>query len=65
MFIPGNASAGGSAVCIHRNVLPDDALVTKSRPVVNVRSGCRSLVVVNPELARETMSHHPTLASIS
>ena len=60
IFIPGNANAGGSAICIHKDILPDDAVVThkitcQSRDhIVNVRSGCRNLVVVNvrfePEL---------------
>ena len=27
-FIPGNENAGGSAVCIHKYLLPDDAVVT-------------------------------------
>ena len=59
-FIPKNANAGGSAVCIHMDFLPDDAMVThvvtcQGRDhVVSLRSGCRSLVVINvhfePEL---------------
>ena len=27
-FIPGNANAGGSAICIHKDLLLDDAVVT-------------------------------------
>ena len=27
-FRPGNASAGGSAICTHKDLLPDDAVVT-------------------------------------
>ena len=52
-FIPINANAGGSAICIHKDLLPDGAVVThvvtcQGRDhVVNMGSGCRSLVVVN------------------
>ena len=55
-FIPGNENAGGSAICIHKDLLPEDAIVThvitcQARDhVVNVRSGCRNL---------EIASHHP------
>ena len=62
---PGNANAGGSARCIHKDLLPGDALVThvvtcKGRDhVVNVRSGCRILVIVNvhfePELTLRSL----------
>ena len=51
-FTPNNANAGGSAVCIHKDLLPDEALVTcqgRDR-IVSVRSGCRSPVVVNVPL---------------
>ena len=75
----GNANAGGSAICSHKNLLPDDAVVIHvvtcqgCDHIVNVRSGCQSLIVVNvhfePELnlrsLRERLSHHATLASIS
>ena len=27
-FIPGNENAGGSAICIHKDLLPEDAIVT-------------------------------------
>ena len=52
-FIPGNAKAGGSAICTRKDLLSDDANVTyvitcQGRDhIVNVRSGCRNLVVVN------------------
>ena len=48
-FIPDNANAGGSAICIHIDLLPDDAVVThvvtgQGRDhIVNIRSGVRSL----------------------
>ena len=64
-FIPKNANSGGSATCIHKDLLPDDALVThvvtcQGRDhVVSIRSGCRSLVIVNvhfePELTLRSL----------
>ena len=48
-----NENAAGSAICIHKELLPVDAVVThvftcQGRDhIVNVRSGCRNLVVVN------------------
>ena len=58
-FLPGNVNAGGSAICIHKDLLSDDAIVThvitcQGRDhVVNVRSGRRNLVVVNVHLELE------------
>ena len=59
-FIPGNENAGGSAICIHEDLLPEDAIVThviacQGRDhIVNVQSGRKNLVIVNvhfePEL---------------
>ena len=59
-FIPGDENAGGSAICIHKDLLPEDAVVThmitcQGRDhIVNVQSGRQSLVIVNvhfePEL---------------
>ena len=59
-FIPGNENAGGSAVCIHTDLLPEDAIVThmitcQGRDhIVNVQYGRQSPVIVNvhfePEL---------------
>ena len=56
---------GGSAICIHKDLLPGDAVVThvvtcQGRDhVVNVRSGCQSLFVVNvhfePELTLRSL----------
>ena len=65
VYIPDNANASGSAICIHKDLLPDDAVVThvvtcQGRDhVVNVRSGCQSLVIVNvhfePELTLRSL----------
>ena len=58
-FIPGNANAGGSAICMHKDLLSDDAVVThvitcQGRDhILNVRSGCRNRVVVNVHLEPE------------
>ena len=59
-FIPENANAGGSAICIHRDTLPEEAIVTylvtcQGRDhLVNIQSGRHNLVIVNvhfePEL---------------
>ena len=59
-FIPENENAGGSATCIHRDLLPEEALVTHlitchgRDHLVNIRSERHSLVIVNvhfePEL---------------
>ena len=56
----GNENAGGSAIYIHKDLLPEDAIVThvitcQSRDhIVNVQSGRKNLVIVNvhfePEL---------------
>ena len=53
MFLPNNVNSGGSAKCIHKDLLPDDARVThvvtcQGRDhIVSIRSGGRNLVVVN------------------
>ena len=58
-FVPNNANAGGSAICIQKDLLLDDAMVThvvtcQGRDhTVNMRSGCRNLVVVNVHLEPE------------
>ena len=65
-FVPNNANAGGSAISIHKDLLPDDAVVTQvvtcqgRDHVVNIRSGgCRNLLVVNvyfePELTLRSL----------
>ena len=61
LFFPENENAGGSAICIHRDVLRDDALVTHAVTsqgrdhLVTIRSGRHNLVNVNvhfePELS--------------
>ena len=52
-FILGNEKAGGSAMCIHKDLLLDDAIVThvitcqgRDR-IVNVQSALKNLVIVN------------------
>ena len=60
-FIPANESAGGSAICIHKELLSEDAVVTHMITcpgrghIVSVQSGRQSLVIVNvhfePELS--------------
>ena len=53
LFIPGNENAGGSAICIHKDLLPGDAVVThmitcQGRDhIVSFQSGRQSLVIVN------------------
>ena len=59
-FFPDNEKAGGSAICIHRDNLPEEAVVTllnmcQGRDhIVNIQSGRHNLVIVNvhfePEL---------------
>ena len=59
-FILGNETAGGSAICIHKDLLPEDATVTHAITcqgcdhIVNVLSRLKNLVVENvrfePEL---------------
>ena len=52
-FIPGNENAGGSAICIHRGLLLEEAVVThlvtcQGRDhLVNIPSGRHNLVIVN------------------
>ena len=43
-FIPKNVNAGGPAICIQKDFLLDDALVTH---IVNIRSRCRNPVIGN------------------
>ena len=57
---PENENAGASAICIHRDILPEEAIVTHlvachdSDHLVNIQSGGHNLVIVNvhfePEL---------------
>ena len=52
-FILGNENAGGSVICIHKDLLAEDAIVThmitcQGRDhVVNVQSGRKNLAIVN------------------
>ena len=58
--VPDNENAGGSAICTHRDLLPEEAVVTPLVTchgrdyLVNIQSGRQSLVIVNvhfePEL---------------
>ena len=60
-FVPDNENAGGSAICIHRDLLPEEAFVTHlvichgRDHIVRIQSGRQSPVIVNvhfePELA--------------
>ena len=58
-FIPGNENAGGSAIRIHKELLPEDTIVThmitcQDRDhIVNIRSGQKNLVIVNVHLEPE------------
>ena len=65
MFTPGNANTGGSAICIQKDLLPDDAVVKhvvtcQGRDhIVSIRSGRGKFVVVNahsePELTLRSL----------
>ena len=52
-FIPGNESAGGSSICIHKDLLADDATVTNIATcpgrdhIVSIQSERTKLVLVN------------------
>ena len=52
-FYADNENAGGSAICIHRDLLPEEALVTHSSTchgcdhLVDIQSVRHSLVIVN------------------
>ena len=58
-FFPGNENAGGSAICIHRDLLPEEAIVTHlitcqgREHIVNIQSGRQSLLIVNVHFERE------------
>ena len=53
-FIPGNENAGRSAICIHKDLLPEGAIVT------NVIT-CQGRYA----LTRKIASHHSTMTSVS
>ena len=52
-FLPDNENAGGSAICIHRDLLFEGAIVSHviacqgRNHLVNIQSGRHSLVIVN------------------
>ena len=52
-FIPKILNAGGSAICTHKNLLSEGAIITHAVTcqgrdrIVNIQSGARNLVVVN------------------
>ena len=64
-FPPDNENAGGSAICIHRELLPEEVIVTHSITchrrdhLLNIRSERHSLVVVNVHFEPE-----PTLRQL-
>ena len=63
-FIPGNENAGGSALCIHKDILPEEAIVThlitcQGRDhIVNTQSGRQSQVIVNVHFEQELTLRH-------
>ena len=58
-FIPDNENAGGSAICIHGDLLPEEALVTHlvtrhgRDHLVSIQIGRHNLVIVNVHLEPE------------
>ena len=58
-FIPVNENAGGSAICIHRDLLPEEAIVThlvtcQGRDhLVIIQSGRHNLVMISVHLEPE------------
>ena len=58
-FILDNENAGGSAICIHRDLLPEEAIVTHlvtchgRDHLVNIQSGRHNPVVVNVHFEAE------------
>ena len=61
-LLPDNENAGGSAICIHRDLLPEEAIVTHlitchgRDHLVNIRSERHSLVIVNVHFEPELTS---------
>ena len=74
-FLPDNVNAGGSATCIHRDLLREEATVSLvitchgRDHFVNIQSGRHNLVIVNvhfePELTLQITSYSPALACLS
>ena len=58
-FLPDNENAGGSAICIHRDLLLEEAIVTHlvtchgRDHLVNIKSGRHNFVIVNVHLETE------------
>ena len=58
-FIPENENVGGSAICIHRDLLPEGAIVShvitcQGRDhLVSIQSGRHNLVIINVHFERE------------
>ena len=58
-FFPGNENARGSAICSHKDILPEEAIVTHLTTcqgrdhVVHIQSVRQSLVIVNVHCERE------------
>ena len=58
-FFPGVENAGGTAICIHKDLLPEDAIVTHTITcqgrdrVVSIQSGQKNLVIVDVHLEPE------------
>ena len=63
-FLLDNENAGGSAICIHRDLLPEEAIVPhlitcQGRDhIVNIQSGRQSLVIVNVHFEPELTLRH-------
>ena len=59
-FLPDNENAGGSAICIHRDLLPEEAIASHvitchgRDHLLNIQSGLHNLVIIGvhfePEL---------------
>ena len=58
-FLPDNENAGGSAICVHRDLLPEDAIVSHvitchvRDHLVNTQSGRHNLVIVDVDFEPE------------
>ena len=76
LFLPDNENLRGSAICIHRDFLPEEAIVTHLVTChgrdhgVNIQSGRHNLVIVNVHFEPERTTSHvasysPALAGIS
>ena len=63
-FIPDNENAGGSAICIHWDLLPEEAIMTHlvtcpgRDHLVSIQSGRHNLVIVNVHFEPELTLRH-------